>query len=993
MFSSAQSSTFNTKIPHALESATSNRLSLPYSERASKGKKILMVFDSSNGSERKDGKLLGTHVGELMDSCFKYIAKLYPKIPKIQSYQWATINLDYLFDDDNEEACRQYNERRLLKYIERVQPDYVWCFGDSFEMFHKMASPTIQAATHGNLLGIPFPITYKDHEFEAVPILSPHRMFRFGSGDRDPDAYMIGYMMQNMANALNGGRVWDVDLKVENIKSTYVNTIGKFRKMMKYLRKYRVLAVDTETDGLAKVQVKLLTIQFAVKKTQGFFLPIYHYDTPFNSEELEEITETLAEFFVNHDFERVVFHNTNYDLNVIRSNLKIRHLPFDTWDTQDGEFANDENMKVLQRWGVFPGKGAYFSLANLAIQFGFMGYITGDFGKEKRVTITNIPLNTPGLIEYGVYDVCVPFAIHEMQLARAKAKKYLQYPTLVQKQLSDTQHMFSVMNNIGALIDQSYLWWLDSPDSKVKKEIQRLEDEILALPEIAKAEALIRKEQGIPTVGLFGNVAKTAKRLFSLRRKRHVQILFFDVFGLEEVTIGKDGTPNLDGHFQEAHGDNEAVKLYGAIKKVQTLQNNYIKGTLKLLSNDRDAQSDGRIRSTYGIRGVVTHRISSSKPNLQNLPSRSELGKEIKRYYVAPKGKVLVALDFSAAEVRGLAIIGNDLKLAAAFQVGLDLRNEYLKHPTPERKLQMKTVGDVHMLNASRMFGFDLGVCKEADDVKQFKDFRNAVKAVIFGSIYGRSIASIAAQIGRTEEETEKLLDEFYAEFHGSGEWLERIEQEGKKNLFVEGPVGSRRHLWPYMIPNSWKGSFNLKNACNRRARNAPIQGFASQINFVGMRLFEERVYADTKHLETPPIEIFNTVHDAVYLYVDYSHVLYAISTVRECMMGGMQQRVLNRHKGYAEFPISMEVDLEFGGSWGKLHGFDGHLQQLHDSLRKTIEFQKTELKHDIDVLKTMDVIFGRKGEKIPDEYREQIANGYFDPIVARKELRRSLAV
>lgn len=962
---------FNVAVPKSLGNVTVNKVRSPYNYTEKNKPLILMVFKAID-VDISNGALLSSYTGELLETCLTKAKEAYKHIPPIEDYRVLATHFNYVEDSTNYETCFSFNKRRLKKIIAQNKPDYIWTFtryafdalSDSIEVPHSSCS-------YGNLLGTPVPLETGPTLF---PITDIDRMFDFKDGDRASPAYLLGYVIQNIANALNTKRIWSIEKATSDIKCTYVDTITKFRKMMAHLRKYDTVSVDTETTGLEKVQVKMLTVQFAVKPSQGFFLPVCHYDTPFTTSEVDEILFELKAFFETHKFKYVIFHNTNYDLNVLRSNLGIKHMPFDTWDTQDGEYANDENMMALST--VSGGKSGFYNLLNLSTQYGFFGYVTGDFGKSDRNTITNIPLNTKGLVEYGCYDVCVPLAIYQLQLKRARYKKHDQYEVLVGKQLSDTQHVFSVLNQVGALLDIQYLWWLDSEESPLKAELVDAESKILSLPEIKEAEDLIRKAEGRPKRGLFGDVKGG---IFNLRTKKHVQTLFFDVLGFDKVSIGKDGSPNIDKAMQKKYADNPVMKAYGDRNKVLTLINTYVSGTIKRISMDKDAQADSRIRSSYRYHNVVSFRSSSAAPNLQNIPEHGNLGKRIKRCFVAPPGHLIIKIDYSAAEVRCLGNVANDTEFGKAFKVGVDLRKDYLSKPTDDRKFKMSTVGDVHMVNAAYFFDLALDGLRNTDDIKKIKPFRQQVKGIVFGLVYGRGVKAMAAAIDKDVDYTEGLIDKFYAKFRGTHKWLLGTEKQAQEKLYVENPMGARRHLWPYLLPKTWRKAYSIHAACDRRARNSPIQGYASMINYCAMRLFEKQVYKMYGHEKKLPIQIFNTVHDSTFAYVRYDYIFPAISLLRRCMTSGVQQLVQKRHGENANFPIPIEIDFDVGGSLATCERFDGKLSNLFKIVKNTLTWQKKEMKYDINVSDELSTVFGSDGENITKDFIAQTKNGHFD--------------
>ena len=970
MFDTNQHS-FCPKIPDTFINAKVNNISGPHNYSEKEGSLVLMVFHATE-DEIKSGKLLSNHHGELFHNVLTRAKLKYKQIPSIYKHRWVATHFNYVEDDTNFSTCFAFNKKRLNHIIKTNKPDFIWTFSrDAFTSLVEFMEEPYTRCTHANLLGTPVPLTTGQTLF---PIMDFEGMFNFVHGDKSFPAYLLGYMINNVANALNNGRIWSIEEETAEIKCTYVDNIKKFRVMLRHLRKFDVLSVDTETTGLEKVQVKMLTIQFAVTTTQAFFLPVMHYDTPFTVSEVDEILFELRKFFTEHSFKHVVFHNTNYDINVIRSNLKINHIPFDTWDTQDGEYVNDENMAELTT--ALRGKSNYYNLLNVSVQYGFMGYVTGVFGKSDRKTIMDVPLSTPGLIEYGCYDVCIPLALYHMQKERAKFGGHDQYEALVGKQLSDTQHIFSVMNQVGTLIDTQYLWWLDSDDSPFVKELNDAEESILSLPEVKEAETLIRKDQGTPQRGLFGDVTT---RIFDLSKKKHVQTLFFDVLGLEKVSMGKNGTPNIDTIMQEKYKDHPTIIAYSKRSKVLTLINNYVTGIIKRMSRDKDAMADSRIRSSYRYHNVVSYRSSSSNPNLQNIPEHGTLGKYIKRCFITPPGTVIIKIDYSAAEIRCLGNVANDKNFGEAFMVGVDLRKEYLSNPTDDRRFKMSTIGDVHMVNANYFFNLAIATLSTMEEVKKLKLYRQQIKGIVFGLVYGRGIKAMAAAIGKDEEYTTNLVNKFYERFHATHKWLKDIEKQAQENLFVENPMGARRNLWPYMTPNSWDKSYGAHTACDRRARNSPIQGYASMITYCAMRLFEKQVHKRHGHKADLPIQIFNTVHDSTFVYVNYENIFEAIHLLKVCMTTGVQKVIQRRHGDGVHFPIPIEIDFELGGSLATCQKFDGRLSDLYKTLEDTLVWQNEELRYDVDIPDTMDIIFGKNGEQISSIFKKQVSNGYFD--------------
>lgn len=943
-------------------------MDLPYT--SNNGPRLLIVNDASD-EEIVGGRMFTGMVRKLFDTCISRAKKWYPSLSGLEQYSWTVINF-------NATNSKEFDEQRLSMFIAKFDPDYIWVLNKSAFSFFKPYYA--KGLSYLNTFGVPTTLTINDKPVVTTVIPNFNNNFVFKYGDKACQAYTLKYTVNCFANALNNDLLWDIGVKSDEIKSYYVDTIEKFDKLMLLLYAASKIAVDTETDSLERVNVRMVSIQFATSKKRGFFLPFYHFDTPFDVKELEYMRQRLHEFF-STTTALLIFQNPTFDLNVIRSNLKVLHFPFNVWDVASGEYAFDENLVVLT--SVAGERKGYYSLFNMSYQYGFDGYVRPtSFKKEDRVFIKDLRLDVEGMIDYGVFDVVSVYGLHELQLARAAHFQMDHYYQFVAQQLSDTVHTFSIMNQIGNVVDKAHLWYMDSEDSPLRKELAEVEQYLISLPEVKEAERLIRIETKVPLNGLYGNIER---RIFDLTKKRHVQILFFDVLGFDKVSIGADGSPNLDKFFIKKYGDSEVVKAYAKRNVLRALINNFVTGILKILTESVDARTDGRVRSYYGYLEIVTNRLNSIKPNLQNIPERTSYGKHIKRAFIAPPGHLIIKVDYSASEVRWAGISATDSEYGKSFDIGVQLRKRYLSEPTDENRFKMESIGDVHMMTADYFFDFGLSKAMTVDDLKAFKDFRQQIKNIVFGLIYGRTVKSIAGVIGRDVDYTNKLIKRFFAKYKATERFLTKTMESARKNLYVENQVGMRRNLPVYLMPDEWQPKGTLCNAADRRAVNSPIQGISSEANLAAMRLLECAVWDKFKHLPKMPITAFNTVHDSVFFYVEYPYLFDGLQMIKWAMTTG----VMDHLKGFGphvQFPIPIEIDFEVGPCLSVMKKFDGRLVDLWNICKSSLDWQNTELKYNVPVSPTMREIWGKQGEKICDAYRGQIPK-YFNMRDAVKSL------
>lgn len=972
---------FNISTPD-IHNVKVNRLKLPYHKNKEAEDRILFIFDTVHRSDYRQSKLLSGLIGDFMKNADAEAKRMTGK--SMTDFQVFTLNLRYATeardkttDEEDEESTKKeensasleatienINTRRVREFIKQAKPTRIVAFGrQSFNIFKRFyVEKFYEQASFTNLLGVPVPVKVGKVEADLFPMLNPNWLCVYNDS-RDP--YLIGYFTRCLANVYAGKLRYDSKLKPEDIKIRFVDTIKKFDKMLDHLMKVEAVAIDTETDNLNRIANRICTIQFADSAKSTFVLPMYHFETPFNAKELEYIKSRLYDFFMENENIEHLYQNANFDLPVIRTafGLPIYRTPI--WDVQAGEYALDENVNGL----ASVSGGGYYNLGNISIQYGFYGYISGNFGKEDRAGISKASLKTEGLLEYCAYDVGVLHAVKTQQLRRAKDEKHGKYVNVVRRLIGDTIHVFSTMNTNGMLIDKDYLWWLASPKSPIIEEVAEMENAILTMPEVKKAEALIRKDNHIPSKGLFG---KKPASLFSLRKREHLQTLFFKVLKLEPVAHGSSG-PSIGSSFLSTYPDNEAVAAYSNLTKAKKIRDAFIKAIIRIVSSNEDAKVDGRIRPFYSYLKIVTGRTSASDPNTQQIPSRGKLSNYIKRIFIAEKGTVVFKFDYSAHEVRGWALISGDKALSKTFQAGIDLDGKYKRDPTPENLKRFKEEGDIHIINSSHFYGISLA--------KVTKDIRHGVKAVTFGLIYGRSPASIASAVEKDVDFINDVIKKFFARFKVAAQWLLDIEKKARKDKYVEAPTGLRRHLYPYLLPNTKETKRDYEwvaAACDRRARNSPIQGMSSGIGYAAARYLEEWTYNRfpkyAKKWGKLPIRIQNMVHDSTENEVDYSHIIYATEMIQEAMVKGVQSKCEELFD--MKFPVDLAIDIEIGATLDTVQAWDGSINELHRILEETFTYQKEKLGHNISVKREMRKVFR---SKMSPMLQGQIDRGYFE--------------
>ena len=944
-----------------------NDIKLPYVTSNKSDRKILYVLDYVPTEDLKSRKLLTGVTGDVLGALDGVAKSVFLRKLDVDHFSWLACSFNAFKtagrSKEFQQAARVEFVNRINYIISKYKPDTVIILGDQATKYLIPEQVALSGGSCAPWHGTPVESTieYKgvSHTFNYVPNLSLNPIVTGNSAA----AAMMGYQARRLATGIYGSNPYAVDAeRVAAHRSVYIDTIPKFNKLMDMLAVQPILAVDTETANLSKVTNTLLTIQFSKCVDFGYFLPVYHKDTPFTSSELVFIRNRLRAYFQGANKNKYhIYANGLFDLNVLRTALGCRFMANSLWDVFAGEYAADENNKFLD--GVTGDY--YYSLGNLAVQYGFTGYLTAEFGKKHRGSIATTALTQP-LIRYGTLDTVVPFAIHEQQIRRAENIGHVKYKSLVMEQCSDLIHGFSKMSTTGSKLDVDYLFSLAVPNSPIEQVIQEMEQGLLNTPAAKKANEILSKKAGIPVKSLFGNALNSS--ILSLRKADHKKALFFDVLKLVPLDHGKTGVGKLDKSFQTHYKDVPEVAMYTALEKAKKLKNSFVKSFIKLLGTSEDLKLDHHIRPNYHYLKVITGRTSASDPNMQQIPNHSELAKHIKRLFIAPEGYMYVKVDYRVHEVRGWGLISFDIGLAAVFQKAKDLRDAYRLHPTTELKARLKAEADVHVINAAYFFS----VLVDAVD----KELRNAVKSVIFGLIYQMSINTLAIVLGKPLKFTQELVKNFNKRFPKGMKWIDDTKKFAQKNLYYENPLGFRRHVWGYLLPSTLAHAKKVHATMSRQIVNSPIQGMCAQFAAIGIRQIDVSVYQIwKKEKREVDIRICNSVHDSVENCVAYANILESIGIIEAALTKQVRQVVSKRH-GF-EFVVDLEIDFEIGASLKSTKAWDFSILELEEYFFTELTFQKEELGYKVDIRKVMEDIFIRqlKEDTAPKWLQQQAKN------------------
>ncbi len=948
-----------------------------------KAPKLLIILDHVPKEDLQRGMLLGGYTGEALTALENLATGMYGASRKLNDHDFVIVNYNcfktYGKDKQFQDAADVEFTKRINSLIVSYKPDTVLTMGYAPMMALNSAYiHSIKGAYH-NIFGVPISTKVKHngkkHKFKHVSNLSLSGILGETGGDLGTNSYMAGYFARNLVGAFEGKLryqipdLYELDKKGKRkpkYKTILCDTIKLVKKCLNKMAFAPVVAVDTETNNLYKISNKVLTIQFAKDTKTAYIIPLHHKDSPFTPKEKNKIIKMIVDYFeYKNENKYQVYANAQFDLNVMRCQFGIRYFKADLWDLFAGEFVFDENMKLLS---TVSGK-YFYSLGNLTMQYGCTAYYDAAFGKENRKVIKDVDLDED-LQEYCALDVIVPMHIYALQRQRAQDLGYTYYDHMVGHQISDQLHTFSTLEATGVLTDLEYLFNLKLPDSPINQSIKDTEKKLASLPVIDEVNAILGKEANIPTEGLFGTVKPD---LFNIKKNEHKQILFIDVLGLKPIKFGKKTRANgkkeakIDKAFQEKYGKDEniiAVKLFTQLTKSKKLHDAFVKSFIKLWQKDEDFQTDKRIRPRYHFLKVVTGRTSASDPNLQQIPSRSELGKHIKRLFIAADGKIMIKVDYSAHEVRCWSIISGDKSVAASFQVGTDFRDRFKVLPDPWIGKRIELEGDVHKVNASYFFGIDITAVD--------KTIRNAIKGVIFGLIYQQSMKNLAMSIGRPLKVVQDIVAQFLARYPVGVNWFDKIKAQASKFFYIESPLGRRRHLWGLCLPKSIPDYEQMEARCLRQCVNSPVQGFGSDFMMQGIRNVDRMKYEhfqETGHY--PDMDLCVSVHDSLTVEVGYADFWLALNFIDR---GLTSEVVKNIDTRWGKKMISNpEVDFEIGPTERDVKGWDFDYHSMKKHIERTLDLQIEELGYEIDKKKVMKTIFSDQYDTMPDWMKKQL--------------------
>ncbi|CAI1192043.1 MAG: DNA polymerase I [Serratia proteamaculans] len=591
-----------------------------------------------------------------------------------------------------------------------------------------------------------------------------------------------------------------------------------FAEWLEKLKKAEVFAFDTETDGLDTLTANLIGLSFAIAPGEAAYLPVAHdyLDAPAQLDRAH-VLATLKPLLEDEKALKVG-QNLKFDMSLLaRYDITLRGIAFDT---------------MLESY-VLDSVGGRHDMDSLSDRY--LGHKTVTFeeiaGKgKKQLTFNQIAL-----------EQAAPYAAEDADVT-------LQLHLAMWPQLKESAELLTVFNEI------------EMPLLPVLSHIERtgvlIDQSILATHSIELTKRLAELEI---------QAHELAEEPFNLASTKQLQAILYEKQKLPILKKTPGGAPSTNEEvLAELALDYPLPKVILEYRGLAKLKTTYT-DKLPLMINP----VSGRVHTSYHQAVTATGRLSSSDPNLQNIPVRNDEGRRIRQAFIAPEGYRIVAADYSQIELRIMAHLSQDEGLLKAFAAG----------------------EDIHRATAAEVFGLPLD--------KVTNEQRRSAKAINFGLIYGMSAFGLARQLGIPRGEAQRYMDLYFERYPGVLEYMERTRQQAASQGYVSTLDGRRLYLPDVSSSNGMR-----RKAAERAAINAPMQGTAADI--IKRAMIEVDAWLQAQ--EKPLVRMIMQVHDELVFEVHESVIEESNQRIRELMENSMA------------LAVPLKVDVGVGANWDEAH-------------------------------------------------------------------------
>ena len=602
------------------------------------------------------------------------------------------------------------------------------------------------------------------------------------------------------------------------IDSSYkcISTKDDLDKLIKNASKAKTLALDTETTGLDYMDSDLVGISMSFTPGEAFYIPINHKDNSSPQLDMDYVLEELRPLLEDSE-QKIIGQNIKFDMNILSQHgINISSIKNDTMMMSyvlDAS-ATRHNLDALSSY--------------------YLGYKTSTFedvaGKGvKQVTFDEVSI--ADATHYAAEDADITLRLYEELLSKLESVESL-------KKLNEDIEIplievLSEMEQNGAVLNSKIL---NAQSKDLSNRIKKIEKK---------------------AYGLAGDE-------FNLGSTKQLREIFFDKLGYRVIKKTPGGQPSTDEKvLAELAEEYELPKILLEHRTLSKLKSTY---TDKLPS--QISISTGKVHTSFHQAVTTTGRLSSSDPNLQNIPIRTEDGRRIRQAFEPSKGHKFVSADYSQIELRVMAHMSKDEGLLTAFQDG----------------------EDVHSKTASEVFNVDIEAVTT--------DLRRNAKAINFGLIYGISAFGLGKQLNINRNLAAEYMAMYFEKYPGVKKYMETTKDFAAENGYVETLFGRRLYLRDINASNAMR-----RQASERAAINAPVQGTAADIMKIAMIKMHQLIKETNVEAK-----LILQVHDELILDTPNKEIDEVIGLVTESMMGA------------ASLDVPLEIDVGVGDNWDQAH-------------------------------------------------------------------------
>ena len=589
--------------------------------------------------------------------------------------------------------------------------------------------------------------------------------------------------------------------------STWINKINESK----------AFAIDTETDSVQTVSANMLGISLSVAENEGCYIPIGHdYEGCPNQLSMDEIIKVLGPV-IEENQDKIVGQNLKFDIPILsRHGIKITKFLADT-------------MLMSYVLNSTATRHGMDRLAEYYLNYTTTKYTDVTGSASKQISFAQVELGIA--TDYAAEDADVTLRLYNALSPLLKEKP------VQQKLLEDLEyplvHVLSRVEQNGAKIDKKKL-------TNHSKELSEKIDE------------------------LSSSAFKVAGEEFNLDSPKQLLEILYEKLGLPVLKKTPKGQPSTnEDTLQRLSEEYELPKIILQYRTLAKLKSTYTDSLINI-----ENPKTKRIHTSYQQAITSTGRLSSTEPNLQNIPIKTAEGRRIREAFVPEKGNILISADYSQIELRIMAHLSEDKNLTFAFNNNID----------------------VHSSTAAEVFGVSI------ENVSQ--DQRRSAKAINFGLMYGMSAFGLTRQLGISRGEAQEYLDTYFARYTGVRNYMNNIKAKAKEDKFVETIMGRRLYLNEINAANGLR-----RQAAERAAINAPLQGSAADIIKKAMLDIDQLLLNELQE-----VKMIMQVHDEL---------------VFECPKD-LADSVMNKMKDIMEKTVKLKIpliaDAAIGNNWNEAH-------------------------------------------------------------------------